>query len=178
MQATELTFLDWIQTDLRSDLLDTLMPAVTSLGNGGILWIVTGSALLMLPKHRKTGAAIAAALALEALCCNVVLKPLVGRVRPCDINTAVRLLIPRPGDLSFPSGHTGAAFAAVGAMAACRDRLWIPALILALLIAFSRLYLYVHYPTDVLAGMVLGLMTGWLGSILSRPLAGKLQSGA
>ena len=156
--SAELGFLDWIQANLRSDLLDGLMPVVTALGDGGILWIVTAAVLLLIPKHRKTGAAIAAALVLEAICCNVLLKPLVARVRPCGVNTAVQLLIPRPDDFSFPSGHTGAAFAAVGAMFASRDRLWIPALLLAALIAFSRLYLYVHYPTDVLAGAALGTL--------------------
>ena len=83
---------------------------------------------------------------------------------------------PRPEDFSFPSGHTGAAFAAVGAMFACHNRLWIPALVLALLIAFSRLCLYVHYPTDVLAGVLLGIMTGWLGSFLSRHAADRLHT--
>lgn len=176
MLSAELGFLDWIQANLRSNLLDGLMPVVTALGDGGILWIVTAAVLLLIPKHRKTGAAIAAALVLEAICCNVLLKPLVARVRPCGVNTAVQLLIPRPDDFSFPSGHTGAAFAAVGAMFTSRDRLWIPALLLAALIAFSRLYLYVHYPTDVLAGALLGIMAGWLGSFLSRRAGGLLRT--
>ena len=151
------------------------MPAVTALGDGGILWIGTAAVLLLTPRHRRTGAAIAAALVLEALCCNVILKPLVARLRPCDVNTAVQLLISRPDDFSFPSGHTGASFAAVGTMFASRDRLWIPALPLAALIAFSRLYLYVHYPSDVLAGALLGIMAGWLGSFLSRYAGERLH---
>ena len=105
--------------------------------------------------------------ALEVVCCNLVLKPLVARVRPCDINTAVQLLIARPDDFSFPSGHTGASFAAVSALCASGNRLWIPSLILAVLIAFSRLYLYVHYLTDILAGAVIGIMAGWIGTKLA-----------
>ena len=101
------------------------------------------------------------------VCCNLVLKPLVARVRPCDINTAVQLLIARPDDFSFPSGHTGASFAAVSALCASGNRLWIPSLILAVLIAFSRLYLYVHYLTDILAGAVIGIMAGWIGTKLA-----------
>ena len=101
---------------------------------------------------------------LEVICCNLVLKPLVARIRPCDVNTAVQLLVARPDDFSFPSGHTGASFAAVTALYASRSRLWILSLILAVLIAFSRLYLYVHYPSDVLAGVVIGIMAGWIGS--------------
>lgn len=120
-----------------------------------------------MPGHRKAGAAVLAGLALEVVCCNLVLKPLVARVRPCDINTAVQLLIARPEDFSFPSGHTGASFAAVSALCASGNRLWIPSLILAVLIAFSRLYLYVHYPTDVLAGAVIGVMAGWIGTKLA-----------
>ena len=113
------------------------------------------------------------ALVLDLLCCNVILKPLVGRVRPCDVNTAVKLLIARPLDASFPSGHTAVSFAAVCALWAERSRLWIPALALALLLAFSRLYLYVHWPSDVLAGAVLG---GLLG-LAARPLARRLFRG-
>ena len=108
------------------------------------------------------------ALALEVLCCNLILKPFVSRIRPCDINTAVQLLVPRPDDFSFPSGHTGVSFAAVSVLYFSRNRLRFPALTLAVLIGFSRLYLYVHYPTDVLAGAVLGVLLGWVGCTLVR----------
>lgn len=108
-----------------------------------------------------------AALALEVLCCNLILKPFVARIRPCDINTAVQLLVPRPDDFSFPSGHTGAFFSASSALYFSRSRLRFPALVLAVLIGFSRLYLYVHYPTDVLAGAVLGALLGWAGCALA-----------
>ena len=132
----------------------------------GLIWIILAGILLFMPKYRKIGVAVLAGLVLEVICCNLVLKPLVARIRPCDVNTAVQLLIARPDDFSFPSGHTGASFAAVTALYASRSRLWIPSLILAVLIAFSRLYLYVHYPSDVLAGVVIGIMAGWIGSKL------------
>lgn len=167
MLSMESSILDWIQTNLRTPVLDLLMPAITALGNGGLIWIVLAAGLLLMPGHRKAGAAVLVGLALEVVCCNLVLKPLVARVRPCDINTAVQLLIARPDDFSFPSGHTGASFAAVSALCASGNRLWIPSLILAVLIAFSRLYLYVHYPTDVLAGAVIGVMAGWIGTKLA-----------
>ena len=163
----EFAILNGIQANLRNPVLDMLMPAITALGNGGLIWIALAGVLLLTPKHRKTGAAVLAGLVLEVICCNLVLKPLVARVRPCDVNTAVQLLVARPDDFSFPSGHTGASFAAVSALFVSRNRLWIPALILAVLISFSRLYLYVHYPTDVLAGVLLGVMTGWAGSVVS-----------
>ena len=106
-----------------------------------------------------------------------VLKPLIARVRPCDVNTAVQLLVARPDDFSFPSGHTGASFAEVTALYAGGNRLWIPALLLAALISFSRLYLYVHYPTDVLAGILLGAAAGWLGSQGIACVGRKLHHG-
>lgn len=158
--------LDFIQSHLRCGFLDMAMPLITRLGDGGILWILSALLLLLFPKTRKTGAAVAAALVLEALFCNLMLKPLVARTRPYDINTAVQLLIAAPIDFSFPSGHTGASFAAVSALFFRKNRLWIPAVVFALLIGFSRLYLYVHYPTDVLAGVVIGILFGWLGSLL------------
>lgn len=159
----ELSILDGIQAVLGGKLLDTLMPPITALGNGGAIWILCAAIMLALPKTRKIGAAMAIGLVLEVLCCNVILKPLVARVRPCDVNPAVQLLVARPTDFSFPSGHTGASFAAVSALYFSKQKLWIPALILALLIAFSRMYLYVHYPTDILAGILIGCAAGFMG---------------
>ena len=163
MLSYKFAILDWIQANMRNPTLDLLMPAITALGNSGLIWLLLAGILLLTPKHRRAGAAVLAGLVLEIICCNMVLKPLVARVRPCDVNTAVQLLIARPDDFSFPSGHTGASFAAAAALFADRNRLWIPSLILALLIAFSRLYLYVHYPTDILAGAAIGMMAGWAG---------------
>jgi undecaprenyl-diphosphatase len=161
----ELWVLDWLQS-MRCSFLDTVMVWITDLGNGGVLWIVCTMVLLIFPRTRRVGAALAIALLLSSLCTNVVLKPLVGRTRPCDVNTAVTLLVHRPGDYSFPSGHTSAAFAAAAALYFGKNRLWIPAVILASLIAFSRLYLYVHYPSDVLVGILIGIASGWIGNYL------------
>ena len=101
----ELAILDAIQAHLRCNFFDVMMPLVTKLGNGGILWIISAAVLLLIPKTRKIGAAMLVALGLEVLCCNIILKPLVARIRPCDVNTAVQLLVSRPTDFSFPSGQ-------------------------------------------------------------------------
>ena len=175
MFSFEFAVLDWIQANLRSPIMDLLMTAITTLGNHGLIWFILAGILLLTPKHRKAGVAVLAGLALEVICCNLVLKPLVGRIRPCDVNPAVQLLVARPDDFSFPSGHTGASFAAVSALYFSRSRLWMPSLILAVLIAFSRLYLYVHYPTDILAGALLGIMTGWAGNLVSAYANRKLR---
>lgn len=162
----EIQILDWIQ-NLRSPAGDVLMSAVTSLGNGGAVWILLTVVLLLIPETRKTGAVLAAALLFDVILCNGVLKNAVARMRPYDRNPVVELLIHKPGDYSFPSGHTAASFAAASALYFGGERhIWKPALVLAVLIACSRLYLYVHYPTDVLGGAALGVFCGYLGNLL------------
>lgn len=159
----ELRFLDFLQT-LHTPLLDKILAFITSLGNAGIIWIVLAVVLLILPKTRKTGIIVAAALLMNLILCNLILKNLVARVRPYDVNTAIAILIKKPLDFSFPSGHTAASFAAMTALFLAKmKKAWIAALVLAVLIAFSRLYFYVHYPTDVLGGAVVGILSGIIG---------------
>lgn len=159
----ELRFLDFLQT-IHTPLLDKILAFITSLGNAGIIWIVLAVVLLILPKTRKTGIIVAAALLVDLILCNLILKNLVARVRPYDVNTAIAILIKKPLDFSFPSGHTAASFAAMTALFLAKmKKAWIAALILAVLIAFSRLYFYVHYPTDVLGGAVVGILSGIIG---------------
>ena len=170
-QVVDLPILDWIAEHLRCPFLDTIMPPITHLGDAGAVWILLALVLLCLPKYRKTGMKVALALALGLLVCNVTLKPLVARMRPFDyqllfFGKEIQLLIPAPTDFSFPSGHTNASFAAATAVLLCHRKIGVPAMILAALIAFSRLYLYVHYPTDVLASMVLGAAVAFLSNDL------------
>ena len=156
----ELAVLDFIQEHLRTVFGDVAFPLVTSLGNVGAVWILLGVVLLAFRRTRRYGVAVLLALAVEALICNLALKPLVARTRPFDVNTTVELLINRPQDFSFPSGHTSAGFATAAALYATRCKGWAAAGVLAVVIAFSRLYLYVHFPTDVLAGAALGIICG------------------
>lgn len=170
MQAAELAVLDWIQAHLRCDFLDTVMPWISRICDHGEIWILLAAVLLLLRKHRWTGVSLSFALILDLICCNIVLKPLIGRVRPFLVNTAVELLTAPPADASFPSGHTAASFAAVFALRASGSPLWKPAAVLASVIAFSRLYLYVHWPTDVLGGILVGAVAGWAGARLADAL--------
>ena len=170
MQTAELAVLDWIQTHLRCGFLDAVLPVISWTCDHGEIWILLAAVLLFWKKHRWTGVSVSFALILDLICCNMILKPLVGRIRPFAVNTAVELLTAPPADASFPSGHTAASFAAVFALRASGSPLWKPAAVLASVIAFSRLYLYVHWPTDVLGGILVGAAAGWAGARLADAL--------
>ena len=171
----ELTILDWIQLHLRCGFLDWLMPFVSGLSNHGEVWILLAAVLLLIRRQRARGLSAAFALALDLITCNKILKPLIGRIRPFAFRPDLSLLVPPPGDASFPSGHTAAAFAVVFALKASWSPLWRPALALAAATAFSRLYLYVHWPTDVLGGVLLGAAVGWAGAKLAEALLKKAR---
>ena len=168
----DLPILDWIQTHLQCGFMDAVMPIITLFGEGGIFWIAWSVILLIIPKTRKTGLSMIIALLLGLLVCNVTLKPLVARIRPYDLQEQecgifINLLIERQHDFSFPSGHTIASFEASVALLKHSRKMGIPALILAILVSFSRLYLYVHYPTDVLVSVVLGTAFAFIGCALA-----------
>ena len=167
----DLPILLWIREYLWCPFLDAVMPVITVFGDAGIFWIACAVVMLIVPKTRKTGMAMALALIMGLLLCNVTLKPLIARIRPYDLQLekfqrVIPLLIEAEHDFSFPSGHTIASFEASVALLLGNKKLGIPAVILAAVIAFSRLYLYVHYPTDVLFSLVLGvgiaLLATWL----------------
>ena len=172
-EGFDLPILDWIAANLWCPFLDTVMPAITLLGDAGIFWIALAVALLLFPKTRRVGLGMAFALLMGLLLCNLMLKPLCQRPRPYDyqyevFGKLIPLIIERQHDFSFPSGHTIASFEAAGVIALNNKRWGIAALVLACLIAFSRLYLYVHYPTDVLVSVVLGLILAFVGNRLAH----------
>ena len=169
----DLPILEWIRAHLQCGFLDKTMPIITLFGDGGIFWIAVAVVLLFFPKYRKVGFSMGAALILGVLVCNVTLKPLVARIRPYDLQETlgnhINLLISAQHDYSFPSGHTIASFEACVVLLIHDKRMGIPATILACLIAFSRLYLYVHWPSDVLGGALLGAFLGWAaGEIMKK----------
>ncbi len=162
--------LDWIQTNLRTGWLDFIMPGITALGDIGIVWILATVLLLCFKKTRRIGVAAAIALLFSLLVTNLIVKPIFDRIRPFEANGFTGLLVEPPTDPSFPSGHTSASFAAATAMVLYSRKIGIPALVLAVLIAFSRMYLYVHYPSDVAVGMLIGLLAGGAGWLLEMQI--------
>ena len=117
---------------------------------------------------------MAVALIADLIICNVIIKPIVARPRPYSINKTVQLLVTPLKDYSFPSGHTAASFASVSALYfAGKKKVAAGALILSIFIAFSRLYLYVHYPTDVLGGLIIGLLCGWIADMIIQKVMEK-----
>lgn len=174
----DLAILEAIQS-IKCAFLDVLIPLITRLGDKGLFWIIIAVVALCFKKTRKMGLAMAFALIFGLLIGNVTLKPLIARIRPYDLEgyEAIRqsLLVKPLKDFSFPSGHTLACFEGATAIFLHNKKWGIPAFVIAALVAFSRLYLFVHYPTDVLGGIILGISFGILGTLLSRLIFKKLE---
>ncbi len=149
---------DWLYAlqEIHNPVLDAVMAFLSDIGNGGILWIAL-SVILMIPKKsRTTGFQMMLSIVITFVIGNLILKNVIMRARPCQIDETVALLVAIPSDYSFPSGHSMNGFTAAVALFYNNKKLGTPALILAALIAFSRLYNFVHFPTDVFFGIILG----------------------
>ncbi len=148
---------------LKWDILSKIMIFFTRLGDHGLIWILLSLLLLFFRKTRKLGILSLFSLAICSIIVNVTLKPLVARSRPFEEIEGIILLVKTPLDRSFPSGHTAASFAMVYIFFRYSRKFFIPVFITAILISFSRLYLNLHYPSDVAAGLLIGLSSGFLG---------------
>lgn len=157
--------------------LDKVFPVITSLGDGAIFWIVLAVFFLFFKKTRRAGITMAISLIFGLIICNLTLKPLVGRIRPYDFDETLRamMLVDGEHDFSFPSGHTIASIEAAVALWLNNKKLGIPAIILALTISFSRLYLLVHYPTDVLTSIILGILIAVAAYFIAKWLIKKTK---
>ena len=153
----EFAFLYFLQ-DLHTPLLDKIMLFFTKIGNIGLPWLAVAVILPFFKKTRPCGIAILLSLLLKEIIGNLALKNLIARERPCWIDPSVPLLISAPSSYSFPSGHTFDGFAASVSIFLYNKKAGIAAIIVAAAIAFSRMYLFVHFPTDVLASVVLGIL--------------------
>lgn len=144
--------------ELHNPVLDAFMVFISSLGDDGILWIAIGVICLFLKKHRKMGLQLLLSMLCTFIIGNLIIKNIVARPRPCDIDTAVAMLISRPHGHSFPSGHSINSMVAAVALFLNNKKIGIPAIVIATLIGFSRMYLFVHFPTDVLGGFAIAIL--------------------
>lgn len=164
----DFSILYWIQENIRTPFMDVVGIFLDHAFYAGALWIVLAIVLLMFRKNRTAGAAMLGAMLIALLVGEWGLKNIICRERPCVIDPTISLAITPPSSFSCPSGHTGSSFAAAGGLFAFNKKLGIPALVVALLVGLSRMYLFVHFPTDVLAGAVLGLLSAFAVYLLFR----------
>ncbi len=153
--------LDWLQDTLSCRFLDSVMPVITKLGSKGLIWLAVAFVMMCTKKYRKCGIVMVISLIAGVLIGNLFLKNIIARPRPCWINEDFHMLTGVPGDYSFPSGHTLSSAACATVLTLENRKFAYGAVPLAALIAFSRLYLYVHFPTDIIGGALIGTAIGY-----------------
>lgn len=150
--------LQYVNRKFQNSLLDKIMPIITATADGGMIWMVVSACLLINKDNRVNGTMVISSLLLSTILGEGIIKHIIKRKRPFIDEEGNDLLIAKPITYSFPSGHTSSSFAAVGILIATSNSLSICFLIWAILIGFSRIYLKVHYFTDVFIGMILGII--------------------
>ena len=143
---------------IRKPFMDRIMKFFSFLGNKGGIWILTCLLMMLFKSTRLRAFTMSAALIFELTFCNLLIKPFAARLRPFENDKNLNIIIEKPMDYSFPSGHTAASFAGAAVIIYFFTVMGIIAYIIAFMIAFSRLYLLVHYPTDVFAGAAIGII--------------------
>ena len=175
MNVFESGIILWIQENIRGPVGNVFWQFITHLGDEGYLWIAMGVVLLFFKKTRLVGFTVLVSLLLDFLTINVVLKELVARPRPFVVNELIEPLVGGVSPYrSFPSGHSGGSFAAMFALYRwVPKKIGIPALFLASLVALSRLYVGVHYPTDILGGFIIGFVCSALAYAIVKIVMNK-----
>ncbi len=177
IENIDFAILNFIQSFLTCPVMDAVMKFITHLGDDGIIWIIVAVVLLFPKKTRRCGITVGVALILGLILGNGVIKNIFCRMRPYTLEgaTVTLPLIGEQSEFSFPSGHTRSSFEAAFVLLWADKRMGIPALVLASLIAFSRLYFYVHFPTDIIGGIFLGLFNAWLASFIVKKVEKKIE---
>ena len=164
IQNIDFSILFWIQDNIRCAFLDVVMPFITRLCDDGEIWILFGIVLLFFKKYRRFGVFVLVAMLLGSIIGNEILKPIIARPRPCHLLSMLPEMlidIPKITSFSFPSGHTTSSVIAATVLMRANKKFGFVAVPLAFLIAFSRMYLFVHFPTDIIGGTVLGVLIGF-----------------
>lgn len=162
LQSFDNNILLFIHNNLLNPIADFLLPIITKLGSDGAIWILLSLILISMKKYRKYGFMILLSLVIYLIVGSKIIKPLVARPRPFMELDFIKLIVDKPSGYSFPSGHSMSAFSAATILMFMNKKIGITGIILASIIAFSRVYLFVHYPSDVIAGAVLGVIAGIL----------------
>lgn len=170
IEAWDASVLLWVQEHIRTALGDAIIPFWSHLGDHGLLWIAAALILLCFPRTRRAGALALGGLLFSLLAVNVTIKHLVARPRPWLTIEGLRVLVNEPDPNSFPSGHTSAAFAFAAAVYRELPIPWTRAAVVAAAVCmgWSRIYVAVHYPSDVIAGVVVGTLCGLCAAWLYR----------
>lgn len=167
----------WIQDSIRVAALNPVVSFITHLGNAGILWIALTLLMLCLQKTRRTGVTCAISMIIGLIVANLILKNWIARIRPYVTIEELELLIEQQKDWSFPSGHATNSFACGWVMfRTMKKRYGVPALIMAILITLSRIYVGVHYPTDIMAGTVIGICSAESAIAIVKILRGRFPA--
>lgn len=164
----------WIQENMRTELMTVIMKSITRLGDAGCLWIVLSVLFLVLNKTRRVGVASSLAMIFTFITVNLGIKNIVARIRPYEVVDGLNRLVEAQSDYSFPSGHTAHAFAVgVVILIMMPKKVGVPIFIISVLMAYSRLYIGVHYPTDVIGGAIIGTLMGLLSVYLVNNISDR-----
>lgn len=178
IQNFDSNILLYVQENIRTDTMTSFFKFFTKLGNGGILWIILTVMLICFKRTRKIGLILSISLLLSTLITNVMLKNLIARTRPFYTIPDLQALIPYPKDYSFPSGHTTSSFASCTTLfIMLKKKYSFLFLIFATLMGFSRIYVGVHYPTDVFVGVIVGVMSSIVSFYIVKSLYLKYSKG-
>jgi undecaprenyl-diphosphatase len=170
LQNLDKQLLSFFSEGIRNSFFDILMPFISAINQHGEIWIAL-SIILMINKNtviRRLGISVLIALALGSIVGELILKNIIARARPIGDEFNFNFIVNLPKSYSFPSGHTTSSFAAFGVFLFSKARYRYCVLALAALMAFSRMYLHVHYPSDILGGIILGLSCGWIAVHLGK----------
>ena len=161
-------FILWVSENLRNPILSAIFITITKTGDAGFIFIVVGVLLLCFSRTRKTGAIFLLALSLNFILNDLILKEIFERPRPFQSLEMLSALIPAPPGYSFPSGHTSSAFSCLVTLFFTEKKIAPFALIYAVLMGFSRVYVGVHYPSDVIVGAIVGVVCAYLSVFISK----------